>query len=480
MQYSNRLMVLVLCLVAMPTILMAGVRDPKPENSRELKEATYLLETWIESLIDFDRLPGMSLAVVQDQDIVYAKGFGYSDVEKQTRATPNTIYNICSISKLFTALAVLQLRDRGKLNLDDPVALHLPWFAPEGLETGHPPTVRDLLTHTSGLPCEPDVILWSESEQLYPARNQFNTRAAHRELSYPTGTHFNYSNLGYSLLGEIVSVVSGLGYEEYLQQHILEPLHMSQTTLMSGKLLGGPLATGYGRWPRHGIRARILNLEPRALAPALGFASTAMDLVQLAKWQFRVLAGQDNEVLSQHSLKEMQSTQWSSPEWGLGFSVWRMGDKEFYGHQGGCPGYKSQIILCPQDKIAVVVMINATDAPQFTIVFNAYEIMATALNAANQENTATNDWSSHAGYYTAARSWSEAEVLEWKGSLAVLWIPSNNPLGSLVELNHLGGGIFRQVDSEGNLGKHYIFEVDDASDIISMKFNNNILRRVSH
>jgi len=100
-------------------------------DSNKPGEAVYLLETWIESVIDFDRLPGMSLAVVHDQEIVYAKGFGYADIERQARATPGTIYNICSISKLFTSVAVMQLCDLGKLSLDDSVSKHLPWFTPE-------------------------------------------------------------------------------------------------------------------------------------------------------------------------------------------------------------------------------------------------------------------------------------------------------------------------------------------------------------
>ena len=190
--------------------------------SRKYTEAVNLLETWIEAVVDFDRLPGMSVAVAYDQELVYAKGFGYADVEKSVKATPGTIYNICSISKLFTAISLMQLRDAGKLELDDPVSKHLPWFAPEMI-TGdaQSPTLRDLLRHSSGLPCEPDHTVWLDPERLNPSREDLIQRVSTLKMSYPTNTEFNYSNLGYSLLGEVISGASGMDYEVYVQKHIM-------------------------------------------------------------------------------------------------------------------------------------------------------------------------------------------------------------------------------------------------------------------
>jgi CubicO group peptidase (beta-lactamase class C family) len=196
--------------------------------SRSHREAVDLLETWIEAVIDFDRLPGMSIAVVHDQELVYAKGFGFADVDRKVRTTPDTVYSVCSISKLFTGIAVMQLRDRGQLSLDDPVARHLPWFAPQTVGPhSEPPTLGDLLRHSSGLPCEPDRTIWSDLDQLKPSRQELMTRVSSLAMSYSTNTAFNYSNVGYALLGEVVSVVSGIDYGDYVRQNIIEPLGLA-------------------------------------------------------------------------------------------------------------------------------------------------------------------------------------------------------------------------------------------------------------
>jgi CubicO group peptidase (beta-lactamase class C family) len=470
-------LLLVCCLVVCQVGFTARAEDEEQATSE--REAVYLLETWIESVIDFDRLPGMSIAVVHDQELVYAKGFGYADVDKRVEATPGTVYSICSISKLFTSIALMQLRDDGRLGLNDPVSKHLPWFAPETLDAeAQPPTLRDLLRHSSGLPCEPDLTVWPEPDLLFPTREELIERVSRLKMSYPPNTTFNYSNLGYSLLGQVVSVVSGMEYTDYVQQNIIEPLGLEATTPFLPKgTLGKEPAIGYGRWPRKGSRVEAPNYDARALTPALGFSSTVLDLAEFAMWQFRVLDGKDDHVLSQSTLKEMQAVEWSSPRWGLGFSFWYIDDVDLVGHQGGCPGYKSQIILCPEEKIAVVAMINTSDAPQFTVAMRTYEIMARALNAASGEEQGASEWTKYTGYYTGERTWSDAEVVEWDGSLAVMWIPTADPVGSLAKLRRVEGNVFRQVKSDGALGKHYAFKADPEGNIVSMKFNNNLLAK---
>jgi CubicO group peptidase (beta-lactamase class C family) len=458
----------------------AQADDTDPSPPRSYGEAVYLLETWIESIIDFDRLPGLSIAIVHDQELVYSNGFGFADVERRIDATPSTVYSICSISKLLTAIALMQLRDAGEVNLDEPVSSYLPWFEPGAASPAAGLlTLRELLRHSSGLPCEPDHTVWSDPDSLSPSREELVERLSHLTMSYPTGTEFNYSNLGYTLLGEVVSTVSGLDYADYVQQHILDPIGLESTTLhVPGGQLRDDVATGYGRWPRSGDRPTVVPRDARVMTPAGGLASTVEDMARFAMWQFRVLEGADESVLSRSTLREMQTEQWSSPAWGLGFTIWRMGDASFYGHQGGCPGFKSQIILNPDDQVAVVVMINATDAPQFTLAFRAYEIMAPAL-VTSTETPENDSWSSYTGYYTAVESWSEAEVLTWEGSLALMWIPTGDPIGSLTRLRRIEDHIFRQVRNDSTLGKHYVFKADPDGNIVGLRFNNNLLSKVN-
>ena len=448
-------------------------------DTKKLNEAFYFLDTWIQSVLDFDRLPGVSIAIVHDQDIVYSKGFGYADLNRGIKATPDTYYSIGSISKQFTAISIMQLRDKGKLNLTDSVSKHLPWFKPKIDQTNvSQPTIRDLLRHSSGLPTEPDLTVWSNPTDLFPSREEFINRVKNIEMSYQTNTQFNYSNTGYALLGEIVSVVTNIDYTDYVQHDILEPLNLENTIPNSPDKFRKNAAIGYGHWPRkNGGRVEISNLDARAMTPALGFTSTVKDMAKFAMWQFRVLNGQDPGILKRETLMEMQSVQWENPKWGYGYTYWYLDDLDIIGHQGGVPGFRSQIILSPKEKIAVVVMFNAYDAPQWGTAMETYNIIARALRTPNhkEKEKKTAGWEKYIGYYTADRSWAEAEVLVWEGVLSIMWLPVDRPIDSLIKLSHIKGNVFREVRNDGSLGKHYVFGSDSEGNIVSMKFNNNIL-----
>ena len=138
--------IFLLLLILMYTSPTFSEEKAKPDFS----EAIRLIDTWLEAQRDYDNLPGISVAIVTDQEILWSKGYGMADIEKEIPSSPGTIYSICSISKLFTSVAIMQLRDNGKLRLDDLVADHLPWFnlQQQYPDTG-PITIRSLLTHYS-------------------------------------------------------------------------------------------------------------------------------------------------------------------------------------------------------------------------------------------------------------------------------------------------------------------------------------------
>jgi len=119
--------------------------------TEKVESGIRLLESWIVSQMAYSGQPGLSAAIVKDQEVVWSRGFGYADVEKFIEATPETIYRIASITKLFTSTAVMQLRDGGRLSLHDPITEYLPWFS-IGESRGRPITIENLITHTSGLP----------------------------------------------------------------------------------------------------------------------------------------------------------------------------------------------------------------------------------------------------------------------------------------------------------------------------------------
>ena len=203
----KRLVVLLISLVlASPCLAQNASVTEHPR----VQEALHLLELWADAKQAYDDIPGMSMAVVYDQDVIWAKGFGMANREARLPATQSTLYSICSISKLFTSVGVMQLRDAGRVRLDDPVSRHLDWFNIQDKYPDAPPvTVQGILTHSSGLPRESDHPYWSAPDFNFPTREQIIEDLSNQEELYPAFEYFQYSDLGLTLAGEIVAAASG-------------------------------------------------------------------------------------------------------------------------------------------------------------------------------------------------------------------------------------------------------------------------------
>src|SRR5688572_30108433 len=161
----------------------AGAKDAANER---VTEALGLLEEWAEAQRAYLDIPGMSMAVVHGDEVIWSKGFGLANREQNVAATPDTLYSICSISKLFTGLGVMQLRDEGKLRLDEPIATYLPWFDLQQKYADSPPiTLRGILTHSSGLPRESAQPYWTGPDFAFPTRDAVIAGLQSQETLYP-------------------------------------------------------------------------------------------------------------------------------------------------------------------------------------------------------------------------------------------------------------------------------------------------------
>lgn len=474
--------------------LLPALAPSAPASSQSLeehprvREALGVLEAWVSAKRDFDRLPGVSMAVIHDQDVLWSNGFGYAHVEAEAPAGPGTMYSICSISKLFTSLSVMQLRDAGKLRLDDPVAKYLEWFRIEDPhERGGPVTIQGILTHSSGLPRESDYPYWTGPDYPFPPREAVIERLSRQEMLYAADTYYQYSNLGLTLAGEVVSAVAGVPFGDYVQSHVLEPLGLRDTYPDHPEQhRGGRFATGYSAIRRDGSREAVPPYSVRGIAPAAGFVSTVEDLARFASWQFRVLEGHDDGILSRNTLREMHRVHWVDPDWeatrGLGFNVWRDEgeEKTFVGHGGYCPGYQSHLLLNVDDRVATVFMTNTNGVSSRHFTQVAYDIVAPAIEEALEVDGETK-WvdpalERYVGRYT---DWlaGEAVVLPWKGSLAVLSLPTDDPVESLTELKYVEDGVFRRIRDDDSLGEKIFFESDPAGNVTSMWRHSNPMRR---
>jgi len=458
-------------------------------------EALAAARTWLEAERAYEQIPAVSAAVVHDQELLWSGAFGMAHPDREVPATATTVYSICSISKLFTSVALMQLRDRGLVDLRDPVSKYLPWFQLRQQYAGSAPiTVEGILTHSAGLPRESDQPYWSAPDFPFPTREEIIAGLKNQETLYPAWKYFQYSNLGLTLAGEIVRAVSGMPYDRYVRQNVIGPLGLKDTyPEIPEELRGGQLADGYSALTREGKREPTPFFQAKGIAPAAGYASTAEDLARFASWQMRLVAGGgDDEVLKATTLQEMQRVHYVDPGWntfwGLGFTVARRNDKTFVGHGGSCPGFRTQLAIQNDDQIAVVFMANAM-VNTGTYVNGMYDLVAEAVRAAAKKDTtaaaaastpgtSAPDLAPYVGTYSEQPWGGESAAIRWKGGLALMSLPTDNPLRAITRLKWVEGDTFRRVRSDEALGEEIVFERDASGRVTGYRQFGNLSPRV--
>lgn len=453
--------------------------DHSHNSHSDLNHALSLVQAWIEAQMAVQELPGLSVGLVDDQDLVWARGFGFENLERGTAATPSTIYRIASISKTFTSTAVLQLRDQGRLGLDDPVRQHLPWFR---LGNGHARapevTIRHLLTHTSGLPREAAFPYWNDFQ--FPSLDQLIEALPAQDAPFPPEHRFKYSNLAVALAGEIVANLSDQPYAEYVHRSILEPLGMASTSVHLPGEHRARLATGYGRKLPGQTREVRPFTDSGAMAPAANLSSTAADLARFISLQFRDGPTGGAQVLKGSTLREMHRPHWVFPDWsggrGLGFVVYRRGERTLAGHGGHVAGYRTQILFDPRSRVGVAVLINASGADPLCFAGHIIDRLAPALEAGRPAPEAAPfdpDWDALTGRFRNA--WADVQVIRQGERLVLVDPTEENPAGSAYVLEPAGPGVFRMVgdDGSGAVGELARFELDPQGRVERLKIGEN-------
>ncbi|HUG44617.1 MAG TPA: serine hydrolase domain-containing protein, partial [Acidobacteriota bacterium] len=437
----------------------AGLADERRlADDPRIRQALHLYEQWVDAKLAYDRIPGGSLGLVVDQELVWARGFGWADVDSQRPASSETLYSICSISKLFTSIAILQLRDAGRLRLDDPVSQYVPEAEIEAADATAPPvTLRALLTHSSGMPRESAHPYWTGPDFPFPDRDQILDGLKEQRMLYPTDRFFQYSNLGMTMLGWVVEAVSGQPFEEYVRERILDPLALKRTTpQMPEAEVGRSLATGYGVLGRERHRRAMPFFQGKGIGPAAGFASSVEDLAKFASWQFRLLGSSGQEVLSPHTLREMHRVHWVDPDWkttwGLGFVVRQQGEDTVVGHGGSCPGYRSQISLLPRKKVAAIAMFNAMGVSPAPFVEQLTKLTGPLVAKAGEKSSESEphppEMEDYSGLYRS--DWGELLIVPWEKEIAALYLPTNEIQENLIRLRRQDGDVFRRVRKDSD------------------------------
>jgi CubicO group peptidase (beta-lactamase class C family) len=296
---------------------------------------------------------------------------------------------------------------------------------------------------------------------------------------------FQYSNLGMSLLGQIVAKVSGMSYEQYVEANILKPLGLTETRpYMPQNLWGGKLATGYGGLQRDGNRRTMPFFQANGITAAAGFSSSALDLAKFAQWQLRLLNASAKELLKPSTLKEMQRVQWINPDgtvtWGLGFVVRTEGDSKYVGHGGSCPGYRTSVQIEPKTKFGVVVMVNAAGVSPEKFTTGIFKILNRYQSEKDERTKETGKLSDYAGIYNQMDWGNEQVYLPWKGKLISISLPANDPIGTAPQLFKPTAvpDQFRNVRRDDLPGQLISFERDASGKVKRIWVNSNYSEKV--
>ena len=297
------------------------------------------------------RSPGVSVGVVRDGHLVWSAHVGSVRLgPSPVSATDDTQFMIGSVTKTFTALTVMSLRDEGRLSLDDTLETHLP-----GTRHGRVP-LRQMLAHASGLQREPVGNIWESLEA--PEREEFLAGVEDAEQVLPGHHAFHYSNLAYGLLGAVVERVTGQDWEQVVGERVLDPLGMTRTGLAPAD----DRAVGYQVDPYAGTASEEPLFSLGATAPFGGLWSTVADLGRYAAY----VASPDDRVVQPDTVEEMcrpiimtDVDGWSGA-YGLGFGMGRRGDRVYVGHGGAMPGFLTGLRVRRKDGVGAVVFANAT------------------------------------------------------------------------------------------------------------------------
>ncbi|MFT7652634.1 MAG: CubicO group peptidase (beta-lactamase class C family) [Candidatus Azotimanducaceae bacterium] len=463
-------------------------------NDADVKGAIAITDAWIESVRAYRQVPSISVGFVLDQDVLFSKGYGHANLKRKRQATTDTIYSICSISKLFTSIGVMQQRDTGKLTLRDPVRDHLDWFNIKLAHAASGPTrVQGLLTHSSGLPRESDFPYWSDDSHPFPTREEMIEQLANQETLYPADSEFQYSNLAMSLAGELITTHSGEPYEDYVRKNILDPIGLADTRpYFPEDLHGKQMAIGYSGQSRNLKRPLVKPFYARGIAAAAGFTSTVNDLAKFASWHFRTLAGEQNSVLAPNTLREMQRVHWVNPDWkvtwGLGYVVSQNEGGTRVGHSGGCPGYITNFVMVPKNKTAAIALTNAGDGPAAVVTSAMLDTIGKAVKGAlkkpvvkevdneTAEKTSKPQLEKYAGLYSGGIWGGETIVRPWDDKLAVVRVPSNKI--KVTKLKHRDGDTFVRLTDEGEERETWQFLTDSDGSVTAVKIHSSISQKV--
>ena len=364
---------------AISIVVLSACSTPPLKPAKAARgDYTYTKEyiTWlIEHEMDDADVTGLSIALIDDQQVVWEQGFGYADKEAKIKATPDTVYHLGSIAKVFTATAAMQLAEQDKLNIDQPLRKYLPEFSIKSrVGSIEKITPRNIMTHHSGLPCN-----WVHgmSERHPGPFTEVVTAVKDEYMAYPPDYVFAYSNLGVTLLGASIEKLSGECYSSYMKSHLLQPLGMTHSEF-------APRIPG-----KSYDKGKEIEAIPLRDLPSGGLISSAGDMAHFMQMVFADGKYDGRQIVQPESLREMFRVQNANVPLDFDFKMglgWMLSGVDVpragtvASHGGTTLNFHTLMVVLPDQKLGVVVLSNSVTA-QGVVGKIASETLKLALEA---------------------------------------------------------------------------------------------------
>lgn len=349
-----------------------------------------------------EHVPGIAIAVIKDGKVIRRQGYGFADLEHKARVTPDTPYQIASVTKQFTATAIMMLVEDGKLKLDDKISQHLTALPTAWNEV----TIRQLLNHTSGIKSYTNMPDFGKVARTDFSHQEILNMVAKEPLEFAPGAGWNYNNTGYFLLGMTIEKISGKPYGEFLAERIFKPLGMNRTQVNDLQIVVPGRARGY-TWDGTAIR------NGEYVSPTQPYAAGALisTIDDMTKWEAALASG---KLLTRPSWDQMWTTTrlttGKTEGYGFGWSLGELNGHKLIEHSGGIPGFSTDIARFADDRVTVIVLCNS-DRVSAASVANGiarHYIPTLAPTAPKTVSVPTETVRSIRGYY------------DWRGNLGSL------------------------------------------------------------
>lgn len=338
-------------------VLVAGCSTSQ-KAAKPYDKSFIEIETFLQSLIDTNGIPGIAIAITVDHDIVYAKGFGVKNIDTKEKLEPNNTFHIASVSKTFTATAVMQLYEKGKIDINKPLISYLPYFKLKD-ERYKDITIKQMLNHTSGMPDVEDYE-WEKGISDDGAAERYVRSLSDSVLISKPGIEFHYSNIAFDIMADLIAKVSGMSFEKYVKENILTPLEMNESSFYYPEI-SKKLRTS----PHVGNPPKVLAVYPynRMHAPSSTLNTNVLEMSHYAIANMYNGKYKNTQILTPEThLMIMTPTFAKNKEQnisiGLSWFMYPYKGLTNVEHGGSDDGYRSLLTLIPEKKIGIIILSN--------------------------------------------------------------------------------------------------------------------------